>query len=260
MSGVLAILQARMGSARLPGKVMAPILGAPMIERQVERLRRARACAALVVATTTEPSDDALAAWCDERGLACFRGSRDDVLDRFHAAAAPRAPTHVVRLTADCPLADWRLIDRLVDACLAEGWDFGSTALHPTWPDGLDAEIVTWPALERAWREARLRSEREHVTPWIYGHPELFRLGEIRGERDLSQLRWTVDTQDDLEFVRAVYESLYPGDRAFVTEDVLRLLATRPDLAARRSAQARNEGHRRSLAADQPPTAPAGRP
>lgn len=247
---ILAVLQARVSSTRLPGKVLLPILGAPMLARQIERVRRSRRIDRLVVATGDGAEDDAVAGLCEGIGVECFRGSLHDVLDRFYRAAAPHRPRHVVRLTGDCPLADWTVIDRAVDFHLEGGYDYASNALEPSWPDGLDVEVVRFEALETAWREARLPSEREHVLPFVHRRPERFRLGSLRDATDLSGLRWTVDEPADLAFVSRVYEALYPADPAFGTEDVLRLLRERPEISALNRGFERNEGMRKSEAAD----------
>ncbi len=206
-----------MTSTRLPGKVMAQVLGEPMIGRQVERLRRARAIDEIMVATSTDGSDDPLAAYCASLGLAVFRGPLDDVLGRFCGALAerPKAAT-VVRLTADCPLADWTLIDQVIGRHLETGSDYTSnTPPTRTYPHGLDVEIVRAEVLREAGREARAPYEREHVTPFIYRRPERYRIGYVSGEPSLAHLRWTVDLPSDLAFVREVYETLYPADPAF---------------------------------------------
>ena len=247
---VLAILQARMSSSRLPGKVMADLAGEPMLARQVERLRRCRTLDRLVLATSTEPADDALAAMAPRIGIDCFRGSLDDVLDRFHAAAAGRGADHIVRLTADCPLADPALIDRLVELHVAGGHDYSSNTLTPGYPDGLDAEVMRTEALEAAWREATLPSEREHVTRFLYTRPDRFRLGSLAGDTDLSDQRWTVDTPEDLALVRAVYAALYPANPSFGTQNILDFLAAHPEIAALNRVHRRNEGLERSLAQD----------
>jgi spore coat polysaccharide biosynthesis protein SpsF len=247
---VLAILQARMSSSRLPGKVMADLLGKPMLARQIERLRRCRTIDRLLLATSTDAADDALADLAAQVGVECFRGSLDDVLDRFHAAAAGSGADQIVRLTGDCPLIDPGLIDRLVELHVAGGYDHSCNTLTPRWPDGLDAEVMRAEVLETAWREATLPSEREHVTRFIYTRPGRFRLGSLVGDTDLSDQRWTVDTPEDLAMVRAVYAALYPADPAFGTEDILAFLAAHPEIAALNRAHRRNEGLERSLAQD----------
>lgn len=222
---ILGILQARMSSTRLPGKVLEPVLGQPMIARQVERLRRCRRIDRLVVATSSRPDDDVLARTCDAIGLPVFRGSLDDVLDRFHGALAAFGPAEtVVRMTADCPLADWALIDRVIGAHLDTAVDYTSnTPAVRTFPHGLDVEVMRAPVLETAWREARDPYEREHVTPFIYRRPERFSLGYVSDAPSLAHLRWTVDTPDDLAFVRHVYETLYPRNPAFTSADIAAL-------------------------------------
>jgi spore coat polysaccharide biosynthesis protein SpsF len=247
---VLAILQARMSSSRLPGKVMADLLGEPMLARQIERLRRCRTIDRLVLATSTDADDDALADLAARIGIECFRGSLDDVLDRFHAAMAGRGADQIVRLTGDCPLIDPELIDRLVELHVAGGYDHSCNTLTPRWPDGLDAEVMRTEVLETAWHEATLPSEREHVTRFIYTRPERFRLGSLVGDADLSDHRWTVDTPEDLAMVRAVYAALYPVNPVFGTEDILAFLAAHPEIAALNCAHRRNEGLERSLAQD----------
>jgi spore coat polysaccharide biosynthesis protein SpsF len=246
----LGILQARTSSSRLPGKVLLPVLGQPMILLQIERLKRAKRLDALVLATSTDPSDDALADVAASSGVGVHRGSLDDVLERFVTAAEPYAPQWVVRLTGDCPLADPQLIDRLVSETLSAGADYGSTALAPTFPDGLDAEIARLDVLKTISSEQRTPAEREHVTLAIYRNPQRFRLHSVTGSTDLCSLRWTVDEPRDLAFVTAVYEALYPGNPAFGTQDILGLLKKHPELARMNGDIQRNEGLLKSLAAE----------
>lgn len=247
---ILGILQARASSRRLPGKVLKPILGRPMLERQIERLRRSQRMQRLVVATSTDPSDDGIAQLCESLAIDCFRGSLEEVLDRFYQAARRHLARTVVRLTGDCPLADPIVIDQLIGLHEVAGYDYTSNTLTRTYPDGLDAEVVEFESLETAWREATLPSEREHVTPFIYHHPERFRLGNLRQDDDLTQLRWVVDEPQDFAFISAIYGALYPGDPAFTTGDVLALLERRPDIAGMMGHAPTNEGYQRSVAAD----------
>ncbi len=247
---ILGVLQARTTSSRLPGKVLLPVLGRPMILRQIERLKRAQRMDALVLATSTDPSDDALAAAVATSGIPVHRGSLDNVLERFIGAAIPFHPEWVVRLTGDCPLADPQLIDRLITETLAAGADYGSTALAPTFPDGLDAEIVRFDLLRQIACEPRTSAEREHVTLVIHRNPDLFQLHSVTGSPNLSALRWTVDEPRDFTFVTAVYEALYPSNPAFRTDDILRLLQQHPELARINGDIARNEGLMKSLAAE----------
>jgi spore coat polysaccharide biosynthesis protein SpsF len=226
---IVAVLQARMSSSRLPGKVMADLCGAPMIERQLERIRRARTLAKIIVATSDQPSDDPLAAWLTTRGQTVYRGPLDDVLGRFARAVRWHtdggACTHVVRLTADCPLADPELIDEAVRLALASRAAYVSNCERRTYPVGLDVEVVAADALFAAAAEAADAYEREHVTPFVRRRPERFPQAHLTGLIDRSTLRWTVDYPADLAFVRSVYERLWPADPAFTSQDVLDLSA-----------------------------------
>lgn len=224
-----AVLQARMSSSRLPGKVMRPVLGEPMIGRQVERLRRATRLSGLTIATSTDASDDVIEAYAGQIGVDCFRGSLNDVLGRFIGAlTAAGNPKTFVRLTADCPLADWRLIDRCIAAHAAAEADYTCNWLNWTYPKGLDVEVCETAAVSRAYREGQSVYDREHVTPYIYGHPELFKLEAVARDPPL-RYRWTVDTPEDFAFVSAVYADLYPANPAFTSEDVLDWQATHRD-------------------------------
>ena len=227
----LAILQARMSSSRLPGKVLRPLLGEPMIARQVERLRRAERLTGIVIATSTGAEDDAVAAEAERLEVGLHRGSLADVLGRFAGAlAANGEPKTFVRLTADCPLADWRLVDACIAAHEAAGADLTHNQHGWTYPKGLDVEVVETAALRRADREATSAHDREHVTPYIYDHPEVFRIERVTRDPPL-RWRWTVDTAEDFAFVSAVYAALYPRNPAFTSEDVLDWQAANPDKA-----------------------------
>lgn len=238
---MIAVLQARMSSTRLPGKVMKPILGRPMVALQMKRIARSRRIDRTVLATSRQASDDPLAELAAAEGWRLYRGDLDDVLARFAGAAAAHGPAdHVVRLTADCPLIDSGVIDAMIDLHLATGADYTSNSMpgQRTYPDGLDAEVMTVAALERAAREAPAGAHREHVTPYLYedrgadGRPPRFKLAALTQPRDLGLLRWTVDTAVDFAFVTAVYGELYPVNPAFGQDDVLALLERRPDIAA----------------------------
>ena len=229
---ILAVLQARMSSTRLPGKVMADVVGAPMILRQIERLRRSRRVDGILVATSTDPTDDGLAAMLALHDVPVHRGPLDDVLARFEGALAAQPAEVIVRLTADCPLADPEVIDATIDFLTSRGLDYAAnTPAHRTYPKGLDVEVMRAAALLQAAREAKAPYEREHVTPYLYRHPELFAQDFISQAEDEGEVRWTVDRPDDLEFVRAVYGALYPARPAFGSDDVRAFVRSRPDLA-----------------------------
>jgi spore coat polysaccharide biosynthesis protein SpsF len=249
---IAALIQARLGSRRLPGKVMEPIEGEPLIWRVYERVRRARLPELTAVITGSRARNEALAAFLESRGVPLFHGDDDDVLDRTVAAADHFGASAVVRVTGDCPLIDPDIVDDVVGLFRTGNYDYASNVHPPTYPDGLDVEVVSLAALERAHREAVLLSEREHVTPFIWKHEHVFRIGNLRAPRDLSSLRWTVDDVHDLAFVREVFRQLGGGERDFHMQDVLDLLAERPDLA-RTAVGARNAGYARSLETDEAP-------
>lgn len=230
---ILAILQARCSSTRLPGKVLLPLAGAPMIVRQIERVSRAARIGRLVVATSDDAGDDELARVVAAAGVGVHRGPLDDVLARFAGALAAFGPaTHVVRLTGDCPLADPAVIDAVIARVVDEGADYGSnTPPHRTYPKGLDVECMTAGALLAATARAASPEEREHVTWALHRHPELYRQTFLSQAADEGEARWTVDYPHDYAFVAAVYDALYPQNPAFSSDDVRRLLRSRPDLA-----------------------------
>ncbi len=225
----VAIIQAHMGSTRLPGKVLADIEGQTMLARVVERTRRARRVDDVVVAATVNPKDSPLLDETKRLGVPAFRGNEEDVLDRYVQCASEHKADPVVRITSDCPLLDPEVVDRVVDAFLASPCDYASDVLERTYPQGLDVEVIARSALERAWREAREPWERVHVTPYINRHPDRFRLVGVRAESDLSGFRWTVDTSDDLAFVREVYARFRPRTD-FGWKEVLVLLQREPQL------------------------------
>lgn len=231
---ILAVLQARMSSTRLPGKVLMPLAGAPMIVRQMERVERARAIDRLVVATSIEPADDAIAEVARREGIEVHRGPLDDVLARFVGALDRYPADHVVRLTADCPLADPEVIAAAIDLHLRSGADYTSNR-PPThaYPKGLDVEVITAPALRRAAAEATTPDEHEHVTWGVWNHPERYGIAWLSSPNaDDGDIRWTVDRPDDYAFVATVYDALYADNHAFTTADVRAFLSGRPDLAA----------------------------
>jgi spore coat polysaccharide biosynthesis protein SpsF len=232
---VVTIIQARVGSSRLPGKVLAPLAGEPALLRIVERVRASSLAGNVVVATTLGSEDDRIEAICRASDIPVFRGHRDDLLDRHVRAGRFFGARHVVKIPSDCPLIDPAAIDRVLSFYLGNvvRYDYVSN-LHPqSWPDGNDVEVMRFSALETAWREADRSFEREHTTPFLWDRPERFRIGNVRWGTglDLSKShRFVVDYQDDYEFAFEVYEALYRAKPLFGTDDVLDLLAVRPDL------------------------------
>jgi spore coat polysaccharide biosynthesis protein SpsF len=227
------IVQARMTSTRLPGKILLPILGRPMLSFQIERLRRVQGVDRIVLATTTNATDDVVASFAEAERVDCVRGSELDVLSRYHDAVTRFSPQVVVRVTSDCPLLDPPVVERVLREfhAVPQGCDYASNMIRPTFPYGMAVEVMTRAALETAHREARDAAEREHVTPYLYWRPERFRLHSVIMTPDLSQHRWTVDTPEDFALVTRIFESLYPRDRAFGIPQVLDLLREHPEWA-----------------------------
>jgi spore coat polysaccharide biosynthesis protein SpsF len=227
---ILAIVQARCSSTRLPGKVLAPVSGRAMILRQIERLQRSEMIDRLVVATSTDQSDDVLVNLLEAQNIIVSRGSLNDVADRFHDVVKKLDPTAIVRLTADCPLADPEVIDKVIREHVETGAEYTSNTLERTYPQGLDTECIAAAAFDRLMRLPLTASEREHVTLGIYNRPETFTLHSVTQVVDRSIMRWTVDRPDDLAFVRTVYERLYERKPAFNQEDIVELIEQNPGL------------------------------
>jgi spore coat polysaccharide biosynthesis protein SpsF len=226
---IVAIIQARMSSTRLPGKVMMDLGGETVLARVVRRVSRAALIGEMVIATTHKTTDDAIVRECNRLGVAYFRGSEDDVLDRYYGAARENGAEAVVRITSDCPMIEPEISDSVVRTFLEQRPDYASNTLERTYPRGLDTEIITFDALARSWKEGTKPYERTHVTPYIYEHPHLFRLLHVKGEHDYSQHRWTLDTPEDLVFLRAVYDRLGNVD-TFHWRDVLAVLDRESEL------------------------------
>ena len=230
----VAILQARMGSTRLPGKILKPILGKPMLAYQLERVQRCHNIDQLIVASTINPADNPLASFCEALAIPLYRGSEQDVLDRYHNAAIQTAADVIIRLTGDCPLIDPGVVDAVIELYqnAQPAADYVSNTLERTFPRGLDVEVFSSIALETAHKRALESHEREHVTPYIYRHPERFELRQYRQTQDYNRLRWTVDTPEDFELIEKVITALYPSSPAFSQADVLDLLDKNPTWAS----------------------------
>jgi glutamate-1-semialdehyde aminotransferase/spore coat polysaccharide biosynthesis protein SpsF (cytidylyltransferase family) len=248
-----------MGSSRLPGKTIADVAGRPLLLHVVERVQRARRVDKVVVATTDQAADDPIATLCQQGGIQYFRGCEDDVLDRFYRTAQASTADVVVRITADCPLIDPAVIDKVVTRFQLGDCDYVSNTLRYTYPDGLDTEAFSFAALERAWREAKKPSEREHVTPYL--RTEKFRVANVESESPtrLGNYRWTVDHFADLEFVRRIYEA-FSGKKHFGYQDIFQLLRERPELATIQADTITNEGYYKSLYREAKPGSAPKRP
>ncbi|MEK4228434.1 glycosyltransferase family protein [Solibacillus sp. FSL H8-0538] len=243
----LAILQARMSSSRLPGKVMKLLLGKPMLLRQIERIKRSNGIDALIVATTTEVEDDEIAFMCKENNILCYRGSLENVLDRFYKISIKYQPDNIIRLTGDCPLIDPDIIDKVIECHLNNGNDYTSNIIPPTFPDGLDTEVFTVNALEKIYNEANRPSLKEHVTLYVNENPYLFKRENVVNTVDLSLHRWTVDEQEDYELVCRIYENLFPENPNFNMHDILHFLEDYKELQKVNAIFTRNEGLTKSL-------------
>lgn len=222
------IIQARMQSTRLPGKVLRDILGQPLFFYLIERLKRVEGANRLVVATTTAEADREIISLCQEQGIEWFRGSEEDVLGRFAGAAAEFEAETVVRITADCPLIDPALIDRVIGFYQTNDFDYVSNVVQRTYPRGMDVEVFSAKALYEAADEAPEVHEREHVTPFLYEHPERFRIGSVTQELDQSKYRLTLDTAEDLELIKRLLETIYPTKPKFTLEDLITILEVNP--------------------------------
>ena len=230
----LAIVQGRMASSRLPDKILKDINGKPMLAWVVDQARKAHLIDQVVVATTVDPSDDAVEFYCRENDIQCFRGSMHDVLDRFYQAARRYQADVVVRFTADCPLLDPQLVDQVLEEFFKTGADFAANRLPPpftrTYPIGLDTEVATFAALEKAWKEADAKHDREHVMPYLYEVADRFKVVRVEYEKDFGWVRWTVDTPTDLELVRKLAIRIQDKP-SFTWLDVLDIYLHVPGLA-----------------------------
>lgn len=246
----LAIIQARMGSTRLPSKVLKDLAGKTVLEHVIERVRTCKLINEVIVATTINRVDLEIVRFCAQQGIRVFVGAEDDVLDRYYQAARLIAPSNVVRITSDCPMIDPEIIDQIIALHLDGRFDYTSNTLEETFPDGLDAEVLTFETLATAWREATLKSEREHVTPYIKNHPSEFKLKSFRNERNLSSMRWTIDQPEDYRFLSELFRRIYLKKSSFRMADVLKELEKDPALLKLNSGIIRNEGYLKSLTKD----------
>ncbi len=247
------IVQARMGSTRLPGKVLKKVCGKTLLELQNERIQMVAGIDRIVIATTVAAGDDEIVQVCTKNGIDCFRGSENDVLDRYYQAACNlgcKPEDTILRITADCPLIDPQVVTSVLQLYDEAGADYASNTDPPTYPDGLDVEVFSFAVLARTWQEAALPSEREHVTPYIRNHPELFTQVNLKNDIDLSNLRWTVDEPEDFELVRLIFENLCFLKRDFLMRDVLELLDKNPNYEKINRSFVRNEGYQKSLLED----------
>jgi spore coat polysaccharide biosynthesis protein SpsF len=227
----IIIVQARLGSTRLPGKIFKKVLEKPLLTYEIERLQRVTLADEVIIATTTNPLDQGVVDFCHHLQIPVFRGSEEDVLDRYYQAAKNFGAEVVVRVSGDCPLIDPQIIDEVLAFFLNNfpTYQYVSNTLERTYPRGMDVEVFSFNVLEKAAKAATRPEEREHVTPYIYRHPEWFALANIRCESNESHFRLTVDTIEDFQLVSAILEALYPTNPNFTMHDVLDLLKKHPE-------------------------------
>ncbi|OGH87194.1 MAG: hypothetical protein A2206_01170 [Candidatus Magasanikbacteria bacterium RIFOXYA1_FULL_40_8] len=240
------IVQARMGSTRLPGKMMMSINGRPMVEYVFDRVGLSKLADEVWLATTVSAQDDVLAQWAEKNNIHYFRGSEDDVLDRYYQTAKQAEADIVARVTGDCPLADYEVIDQVIAEYKEGGYDYVSNVHPPTYPDGLDMEVFSFEALEKAWKEAKLPSEREHVTPYIWENPDKFKMKNITAGQDFSAQRWTLDTKEDFELIEKIILECDRINSKCGMAEILEILATHSEWLKINDKYGRNEGYKKS--------------
>lgn len=226
---IVAIIQARMGSTRLPGKVMKKVLGKSLIKYQIERVHRSEYIDEIVIATTTKEKDLPIIQFCNQHSIPYYRGSEENVLSRYYEAAKLFNADIIVRLTSDCPIIDPQIMDQVIQYYLENNYDYVSNTLVRTYPRGMDTEVFSFDVLEKVYLEAKESNHKEHVTSYIYQHPEIFHLGCVTNDVDYSHHRWTVDTEEDYQLIKKIIEHLYPVNSQFQLKDVLLLLEKHPD-------------------------------
>ena len=248
MNKTIAIIQARMGSTRFPGKMTKKLAGKSLLWHVINRAKQAKLIDQVIVATGRQPANLVLVKEAQKCAVPGYRGSETDVLSRYYYCAKKYHAQTIVRITGDCPLIDPQVIDQVIKLFQKSRVDYASNVHPPTYPDGLDMEVFSFAALSRAFREARLSSEREHVTPYIWKHPRLFTQVNLTNNRDLSGLRLTVDEPEDLRFLTSLVS--YLPQNKYNLDSILKVITTQPQLLAINNKFIRNEGYAKSLKQD----------
>lgn len=230
-SRIILIVQARMNSTRLPGKILLKVLDIPLLGFQIQRLQRVRQMTEIVLATSRQATDEPLLLFCKETRIPLYRGSEENVLERYYEAAKSFSADIVIRISGDCPLIDPAIVDQGISMFIDNFpcYDYISNTHQRTFPRGMDVEIFTFDALKKSYEEAQSLAEKEHVTPYIYRHPELFKIGQFLFSSNQSDYRLTVDTLEDFHLIKKILEELYPVNPEFTLEDILELLRLHPD-------------------------------
>lgn len=248
----IAIIQARMGSSRLPGKVLLPLGGKPAIQHVVERTAMIQGISRVIIATSLSPEDDVLAKSCKSFSIPIFRGKEDDVLDRFYKAAVKFDAEVIMRITGDCPLIDPVESEKVLNHFYATNADYASNTNPPMLPDGLDTEVINFKTLEKAWRDAKMKSEREHVTLYIYKHPDKFKLASVIYSENLSHHRWTLDENHDYKMLSRLFEEIRRRNKFGYLNEVLEIVQENPEITEQNQFILRNEGLAKSIRKDIP--------
>jgi len=246
---ITVMIQVRTGSTRLPGKALKKIEGKPIIWHMINRVKKIKSVQQIVIVTTRKREDERFLKIAQENGILGFQGSEEDVLDRHYRCAMKFNADPIIRITSDCPLIDPYLVERILQVFLKNNYDYVTNREPPTYPDGLDTEIFSFSALKKAAIYAKMRSEREHVNPYIVKNPKKFKIFNYRNRKDLSHMRWTVDEKNDLKFVRQIYSRMKPK-MLFSTNAVLKILSKEPNLQKINQGINRNEGYSKSLKND----------
>lgn len=250
MSRIIAIIQARTGARRLPNKILLRLEGKTVLEHVIDRVRRSRLVDEIIVATTVLENDLNIVKLCSSKTIRVYCGAEDDVLDRYYQAARLLRAHHIVRITADCPLIDYKIIDQVISLHLERKSDYTANTIKETFPDGEDVEIFKFKTLNKAWQNARISSEREHVSAYIRKHPKLFKLANLASKENFSSYRWTLDEKEDYEFIKLIYKKLYRKNRFFGMYEICKLLKQHPEYAMINNRFKRNEGYSKSLKQD----------
>ncbi len=247
---ILAIIQARVGSIRLPGKVLMKLEDKTVLEHVVNRIKQSKLITEVIIATTTNKEDKKIVDLCKKNKIKVYRGSENNVLDRLYQTAKLYHPEHVVRITADCPIIDPKIIDDVIDYHLKNNADYTANTLELTYPDGEDVEVITFKTLKEAWQKANLASELEHVTLYIRNHTKDFVIKNLKHKVDLSFHRWTIDNREDYELIKIIYNHFYPKNKYFGMDMIVKFLSNNPQLLKINQQIARNEGLQKSLQKD----------
>jgi len=250
MCKIICIVQARMSSTRLPNKVLMELGGKPVLSQVINQLSFSKKINQIIVATSTSKEDDAIIQWAKQNKIDYFRGDLDDVLKRFYDTAKYFQADIIVRITADCPLIDPEIVDEVIKQYIKTNSDYVSNTNPPRFPDGLDTEVFSFYALESAYKNASLKSEREHVTPFIRNNPTVFKIGNYEIEKNYESMRWTLDNTEDYHFLKNIYNRLIKYDDYIHWQDVISLLDNKPDIMNINSHLTRNEGYQKSLIED----------